>query len=171
MSRNAHFAVTAMVALITISGVVVPIEMVKSDKRAEVDRLAGVVAADADLSEEVTAAHENLRAILSEIESRPVKLLADTPQGHQDFENALLIAVEENGVNSVRLDRKDAVRGSSFTSLRYDQQIEGDAYQIHAYLDALDRMPWVTRCQTLSVEPGDEVRRAALEIAVVLEPK
>ena len=102
--------------------------------------------------EQVHEAHERLQAILADIEARPVRLLPDNPQGHQDFENALLSAIETSGVNSVRLDRKDAVRGGNFTSLRYDQQIEGDAFQIHAYLDALDRMPWVTRSQTLSVE-------------------
>jgi len=171
MTKRGHLAAMGVVAVVSVAGVVTPIEAAQGGVRGEIEALQTQLDANAALQEQLVEAARRVRELERMIEERPVSLLPDTPASHQAFESKLLEAVDGSGVNSLRLDRRDAMREGDLTYLKYEQQLEGNAEQIHAFLNELDTMPWVTRVMSLGIEPGDEVRRMTLEIAVVLEPQ
>ena len=171
MINKGQIAVMGIFALIAVSGVVGPVEYAQGGVQSEIDTLNAELDAHADLQMQLKKAAQRVRDLERMIEERPVSLLPDTPAAHQAFESKLLEAVDSSGVNSVRLDRRDAMREGDLMYLKYEQQLEGDAAQIHAFLHQIDVMPWVTRVMSLAIEAGDDVRRMTLEVAVVLEPK
>ena len=171
MLNKGQLVVMGVVALIAVAGVVGPIEHAQGGVQVEIDVLQAELDANAKLQEDLIAAARRVRELEQMIEERPVSLLRDTPSSHQAFESKLLEAVDASGVNSVRLDRRDTTRDGDLTYLKYEQQLEGGAGQIHAFLHELDVMPWVTRVLSLAIESGNETRRMTLEVAVVLEPQ
>ncbi len=171
MKPAGRISFIAVALLLVSSGVVYPIQKSMSSAGADVDRLQTELAHDAGIHDALMAAHAKMLAVQQRIKDRPFSLCADTPEAEHEFETKLLELVGSSGLNSVRMDRQAENRGGHLPSLNIDLVVEGDAFALHKFLEALEGTRWVTRVLGISVEPGNEVRRVTLQIAVMLEQK
>ena len=70
----------------------------------------------------------------------------------------MLELVESSGLNSVKMDRQAENRSGKVPSFSIDLVVEGDAFALHKFLEALEGTRWVTRVLSIAIEPGSEVR-------------
>ena len=170
MKPAGQVSLIAVALLMACSGVVYPIQKSMRAAQSDVDLLKAGLEHDSGVHESLMAAHSKMVAAQQRIKDRAFNLCGNTPEAEHEFETTLLELVGGSGLNSVRMDRQ-AENGGKTPSLNIDLVVEGDAFALHKFLEALEGTRWVTRVLGISVEPGSEVRRVTLQIAVMLEQK
>jgi len=172
MKPSGRITFIAVALLMASAGTLYPIRTTMLSAQAEVDRIQADLDRDAGVHEQLLAAHERMLAVKQGIAERAFILCPNTPEAEHEFETTLLGLVDSTGLHSVRMDRQSSESLDSRTpSLSLDLVVEGEAQSLQKFLQALEGMRWVTRVLGISVEPGNEVRRMTLEIAVILEQK
>ena len=171
MNIQGRIAGVAVALLMATAGVLYPIKGKLGEASSEVDRLEGDLERDANVHEELVAAQLAMEDVQKRIAARPFGLCPATPEAEHEWEAALMAQVESSGLHSIRMDRREEARAGGYSSLTLDLVLEGDAAALQKLLQSLEGMRYVTRVNSLSVEPGGMVRRANLQIAVMLEQK
>ncbi len=171
MKFGAHIAVTGMALAVASAGVLFPIYGKVGGLQEEVASLEAEQATGGAIEAQFMQLEAEKRDLEERIAGRQFRLLPDNQEAHHNFETRLLQLVGDSGLNSVRTGRgKDAV-GGLYRHLDWELVVEGAAGDLDRFLISLERIEWVTRVQSLQVEPGDEMRRITMKIAVMLETK
>ncbi|MGQ0552561.1 MAG: hypothetical protein ACT4PU_05015 [Planctomycetota bacterium] len=157
--------------LLASSGVLYPIHGSILEAKTQVQGLDAEIERDAAVHHELMAAHAQMLAVRQRVSERASNLCPNTPEGEHEFETALLQTVQSAGLNSYRMDRRSETREGTHPSLTIELVVDGDAFALQRFLLATERLPWVTRILSIAVEPGNDVRRMTLQVAVMLEPK
>ena len=171
MKPSGRIAVTAVVLLAASAGVLYPLQGSIGSLQTEVDRLDQDLARDASVHGQLMATHNELLEVEKRIADRPFGLCPNTPEAEHEFETSLLRAVEESGMHQVKMDRRSEKRDGEAPSLAIELVVEGDAFSLHDFLKAVEGMQFVTRVNNLAIEPGTDVRRVTIQVAVMLEQK
>jgi hypothetical protein len=171
MKMAGRMSVMATALLLMSSGVVYPLKQSMTSAQIDVDVLESELAHDQGVHAQLLAAHARMLEVQQRIQSRPFSLCADTPEAEHEFETTLLELVQGSGLNSVKMDRQAENRTGRIPQLNIDLVVEGDAFALHKFLEALEGTRWVTRVLSIAIEPGNEVRRITLQVAVMLEQK
>jgi len=169
MKTNGRIAAVAMGLVLASAGVLYPIHGSISTARAESERIESELDADRTVHQELLDAQQAMNDVQRRVAERPFGLCPDTPEAQHEFEAALMGHVESSGLHSVRMDRREVARDGRYATLTMDLVVEGDAFALQRFLRAVEEMGYVTRVTLLVVEPGAEVRRMNLQIAVMLE--
>jgi hypothetical protein len=165
-----RISIVAMGLLMATGGLLQPIRSSVESSRAEVERLQQELARSGDLPRERRRLQQELDSILQEIQQRAWRLCPDTPEAQHEFESSLLEAVQDSGLESVRMDRRSELLDGRHACLTIEMVVDGDAYALHQFLLAVERLPWVTRVLSLAIDPGAAERRITVQIALILEP-
>jgi hypothetical protein len=171
MNIQGRVAAVAVGLLMATAGVLYPIKGSLGEATGDVDRLEQELAHDGNVSEQLEAAKEALEDVQARVAALPFGLCPATPEAQHEWEAALMAQVESSGLHSIRMDRRTEARAGGYSSLTMDLVLEGDAEAMQKFLQSLESMRYVTRVTSLTVEPGGLVRRANLQIAVMLEQK
>jgi hypothetical protein len=157
--------------VVATAGILYPLQSKVSAASSAVDTLDGELSANADVHGQLLAAHAAMIAVQKRIQDRAVILCPDTPEAIHEFESSVLDEVDRCGLHSVRMDRHAESQDLMAPSFSTDLVVEGDASALHTFLEALESLRWVSRVMSISIDPGNEVRRVSLQIAVMLEQK
>jgi hypothetical protein len=171
MKPSGRITIVAVALVLASAGTLYPIRSSLSDAQSEVDRIQADLDRDRGVHEQLLAAHARMLEVKKRIAERAFSLCPSTPEAEHEFETALLGLVESTGLHSVRMDRQSETLDGRTPALSLDLVVEGEAKSLQAFLQALEGMRWVTRVLGISVEPGNEVRRMTLQVAVILEQK
>jgi hypothetical protein len=171
MKSSGRIAVTALVLLAASAGVLYPLQGSIGSLSTEVNRLDEDLARDAGVHALLMAKHNELLEAERRMADRPFGLCPNTPEAEHEFESSLLRAVEQSGMHRVKMDRRSEVRDGKAPSLAIELVVEGDAFALHDFLKAIEEMRFVTRVNHLAIEPGTDVRRVTIQVAVMLEQK
>jgi len=171
MNIQGRIAGVAVALLMATAGVLYPIKGKLGEASSDVERLEGDLERDANVHEQLVAAQLAMEDVQKRIAARPFGLCPATPEAEHEWEAALMAQVESSGLHSIRMDRREEARDGGYSSLTMELVLEGDAGALQRFLQSLEGMRYVTRVTSLSVEPGGLVRRANLQIAVMLEQK
>ncbi|HZL99872.1 MAG TPA: hypothetical protein VFD43_06435 [Planctomycetota bacterium] len=171
MKPAARISVVAVLLLCGSAGVLYPLHGSLSELEAQVELLEADLARNAGVHEELMRAGAQRREVQERLSQRAFKLCPNTPEAEHDVEADLQNRVEDAGLQSLRVDRRnDSVDGAN-PCLVFDLVVDGDGPALHRFLLALEELSWVTRVTSLSIEPGEGVRRINIQVAVVLERK
>lgn len=171
MKSQGRIIAVAMGLLVASAGVLYPLHGSMAEAQDEVDRLDQEMARDADVHQQLVAAQRSVNDVRERVASRPFGLCPSTPEAQHEFEAALMGHVENSGLHSIRMDRHEELRDGRYPTLTMELLVEGDAFALQRFLQSLEELRYVTRVTQLSVEPGADVRRVNLQIAVMLEQK
>jgi hypothetical protein len=171
MKPSGKITLVAVALLMASAGTLYPVRSSMLSAQAEVDRIQSDLDRDAGVHEQLLAAHSRMLEVKQRLAERAFSLCPSTPEAEHEFETSLLGLVETSGLHSVRMDRQSATLDNRTPVLSLELVVEGEAQSLHKFLQALEGMRWVTRVLGISVEPGNEVRRMTLQIAVILEQK
>lgn len=171
MKASGRIVATAVVLLAASAGVLYPLQGSIKSLRTEVEHLDQDLARDAGVHAELMAAHNQLLEVEQRIADRRFGLCPNTPEAEHEFESSLLRRVEESGMHQVRMDRRSENIDGETPSLVIELVVEGDAFSLHDFLKAVEGMRFVTRVSHLAIEPGTDVRRITIQVAVMLEQK
>jgi hypothetical protein len=169
MKTNGRIVAVAMGLVLASAGVLYPIHGTISAAREESGRIESELDADRTVHQQLLDAQEAMNDVQRRVAERPFGLCPGTPEAQHEFEAALMGHVESSGLHSVRMDRREEARDGRYATLTMDLVVEGDAFALQRFLQAVEEMRYVTRVTSLVVEPGAEVRRMNLQIAVMLE--
>ena len=170
MKIQGRIAAVAVALLMASAGVLYPIRGSMNTAAADVDRLEADLARDAGVHDELRDAQAAMESVKQRIAARPFGLCPATPEAQHEWEASLMAQVESSGMHSIRMDRREEA-GNGYATLTMELVLEGDASALQRFLQSLEGMSYVTRVTSLSVEPGNLVRRVNLQIAVMLEQK
>ena len=171
MKIQGRIAAVAVALLMASAGVLYPIRGSMNTAAADVERLQGDLARDAGVHEELRDAQAAMESVKQRIAARPFGLCPATPEAQHEWEASLMAQVESSGMHSIRMDRREEASAGGYATLTMELVLEGDASALQRFLQSLEGMRYVTRVTSLSVEPGNLVRRVNLQIAVMLEQK
>lgn len=171
MKPGGKIAFVAVALVMASAGTLYPIRSSLLVAQAEVDRIQADLDRDATVHDQLLQAHSRMLEVKQSISERAFVLCPATPEAEHEFETTLLGLVESSGLHSVRMDRQTQSLDSRTPVLALELVVEGEALSLQKFLQALEGMRWVTRVLGISVEPGNEVRRMTLQIAVILEQK
>ncbi len=171
MKPNGKIALAAVALVMASAGTLYPIRNSLASSQSEVDRIQADLDRDQGVHEQLLKAHARMLEVKASIAERAFGLCPSTPEAEHEFETSLLGLVDSTGLHSVRMDRKTETMDSRTPVLSLDLVVEGEAQSLQKFLQALEGMRWVTRVLGITVEPGNEVRRMTLQIAVILEQK
>jgi hypothetical protein len=171
MKPSGRITLIAVALLMASAGTLYPIRKSMISAQSEVERIQTDLDRDQGVHDQLMAAHARMLEVKKGIAERAFSLCPNTPEAEHEFETTLLGLVESTGLHSVRMDRQPEAMDTRTPSLSLDLVVEGEAQSLQKFLQALEGMRWVTRVVGISVEPGNEVRRMTLEIAVILEQK
>ena len=171
MKPSGRIVATAVVLLAASAGVLYPLQGSIKSLRTEVDRLDLDLARDAGVHAQLMSVHNQLLEVEQLIADRAFGLCPNTPEAEHEFESSLLRAVEESGMHQVRMDRRSENLDGETPSLAIELVVEGDAFALYDFLKAVEGMRFVTRVNHLVIEPGTDVRRITIQVAVLLEQK
>ena len=170
MKISGRIAVVGVGLLIASSGVLYPLQGKIASAGSEVDGLRSQLQAAGGVHVELLAARAEMEQARARAAGRDVSLCPATPEAQHAFESDLAAEIERSGLHSIRTDRRPETRDGR-PILLIDMVVEGEATSLHKFLVQLEGMRWVTRVLSLGVEPGSELRRITLQIAVMLEQK
>jgi hypothetical protein len=171
MKPGGRITFVAVALVLASAGTLYPIRTSMVAAQAEVDRVETDLARDAGVHDELLRAHAQMQEVKKRIAERAFSLCPSTPEAEHGFETALLGMVETSGLHSVRMDRQAESLDGRTPMLAIDLVVEGEARALQDFLLAVEGMRWVTRVLGISIEPGNEIRRMTLQIAVILEQK
>jgi len=171
MKSQGRIVAVALGLLMASAGVLYPLHGSMQTAQAEVDRLDQELAHDADVHDQLVAAQRAVNEVRERVAARPFGLCPSTPEAQHEFEATLMGQVEASGLHSIRMDRHEEMRDGRYPTLTMELQVEGDAFALQRFLQSLEELRTVTRVTSLGVEPGSDVRRMNLQIAVMLEQK
>ncbi len=171
MKTQGRVVAVAMGLLLASAGVLYPLHGSMQEAQAEADRFEQELARDSDVHSQLIAAQRAVNEVRERVASRPFGLCPSTPEAQHEFEATLMGQVEASGLHNIRMDRREEMRDGRYPTLTMDLLVEGDAFALQRFLQALEEMRYVTRVTSLGVEPGGELRRVNLQIAVMLEQK
>ena len=171
MKTQGRIVAVAMGLLMASAGVLYPLHGSLQEAQDEVDRLDQELAHDGDVHAQLVSAQRSVNEVRERVSSRPFGLCPATPEAQHEFEATLMGQIEDSGLHSVRMDRREEARDGGYATLTMELVLEGDASALQRFLQSLEGMRYVTRVTSLTVEPGGLVRRANLQIAVMLEQK
>jgi hypothetical protein len=171
MKPAGRITFVAVALIMASAGTLYPIRNSMAAAQADVERIETDLSRDAGVHEQLLQSHAQMQAVKKRIEERAFSLCPATPEAEHGFETALLGMVDSSGLHSVRMDRGAERMDGRTPMLAIDLVVEGEARSLHAFLQAVEGMRWVTRVLGVTIEPGNEVRRMTLQIAVILEQK
>jgi hypothetical protein len=171
MKSQGHIVAVAMGLLMASAGVLYPLHGSLQEAQGEVDRLEQEIAQDAQVHAQLVDAQRAVNDVRERVATRPFGLCPATPEAQHEFEATLMGKVESSGLHSVRMDRREDMRDGRYPTLTMELVVEGDAFALQRFLQSLEEMSYVTRVTSLGIEPGAEIRRVNLQIAVMLEHK
>jgi Type II secretion system (T2SS), protein M subtype b len=171
MKINGRIAAVAVGLLMASAGVLYPVNGSMKAARSDVATLQTALEADAGVHDQLVAARKSMEDVHEHVAALPFSLCPSTPDAEHEFEAQLMAQVEASGLHSVRMDRREDAHDARYPTLSMDLVVEGDAFALQKFLQALESQKYVTRITQLSVESGADVRRIDLQIAVMLEQK
>jgi len=171
MKPTGKIAFVAVALVMASAGTLYPIRSSMLSAQAEVDRIQADLDRDRGVHEQLLKAHARMLVVKQSIAERAFSLCPATPEAEHEFETNLLGLVDSTGLHSVRMDRRSETLDARTPVLSLELVVEGEAKSLQKFLQAMEGMRWVTRVLGLTVEPGNEVRRMTLQIAVILEQK
>lgn len=157
--------------LLASAGVLHPIRGSLGEAATRAENLERELAADAGVHAELVRAQEAMNDVQRRVAERPFGLCPATPEAQHEFEAALMGHVEASGLHSIRMDRREELRDGRYPTLSMDLVLEGDAAALQRFLRTVEELRYVTRVTSLVIDPGAEIRRMNLQIAVMLEQK
>lgn len=169
MSVTTQVALTAMGLVVATAGVLYPINSTIAGLESEISVLEADRTGDELVAAQLRSVQEEVDARLAETDSREVILCPNTSAGRHGVETAVLQQVGASGLRRISTDRQPSVMGPEVPSFGISLIVEGDAFQLHEFLEGLESIKWLTRVLTLDVQPGSEERRMSMQIAVLLE--
>lgn len=169
MKPAARIAVAAVVLLGASSGVLYPMHGSLREVGTEVDLLDADLSRDASVHDELLAAHAQRLEVEQRMNERAYRLCPNTPEAEHEVESDLLQRVEDTGLNNVRMDRRNESFDGTNPCLVIELIVDGDGASLNRFLLSVEQMNWVTRILSLSIEPGNSVRRINIQVAVMLE--
>jgi len=171
MKPAARIAVVAVLLLCGSAGVLYPLNGSLREAGSEVELLEADLARDAGVHDELMRAYARRREMQDHLSERAYKLCPNTPEAEHEVEGNVQSLVEGAGLQSLRVDRRNENLDGTTPCLVFELLVNGDGQALNRFLRALEDMNWVTRVTSLSIEPGDAVRRITIQVAVVLERK
>jgi hypothetical protein len=169
MKSSTNVVVTAMALLVVSGGILLPVRNSIASLEASVDSLDQSSIGDSGVPEKLELIGEQLEQLQAGMDDREWILCPDTPGARNEFENALHRQIESAGLDRVSMDRQDGVAIAGVPSFTISLIVEGDAFQLHEFLQGLEQVRWLTRVLTLEIQPGSDERRIKMKIAVLLE--
>ena len=171
MNLPANIIVTAVALLVLSGGVLYPIHSSINGLEASIAELENTdaSAADAPVPERLAEINDELDTLRVSLDNREHVLCPDTPEARNQFESRLHKEIQAAGLNRVSMDRQAGFGTGAFPSFNISLVIEGDAYQLHSFLQGLESLEWVTRVLKVEIQPGEVERRIKMQIAVLLE--
>ena len=169
MKTSTHIAITAIGLLVASGGVLLPIRNSINSLEASVVSLEQSSGGDSGVPEKLAGIDEELEQLRSSMDEREWILCPDTPGARNEFENALHREIQIAGLNRISMDRQDGSDLAGVPSFTISLIVEGDAFQLHAFLQGLEKIRWLTRVLKLEIQPGSAERRIKMQVAVLLE--
>jgi len=171
MKTNGRIVAVAMGLLLASAGVLYPIQGSLQQAGMRAGDLERELAADTGVHADLVAAQQAMNDVQRRVAERPFALCPSTPEAQHEFEASLMGHVEASGLHSIRMDRREELRDGRYPTLTMDLVLEGDAFALQRFLQTVEEMRYVTRVTSMVIDPGAEIRRMNLQIAVMLEQK
>ena len=171
MTPAARIAVIAVIMLVASAGVLYPLHAKLGEAATEVDLLQADLDRDAGVHDQLMAAHEKRREVEQRMSERAFKLCPNTPEAEHEIESDLQSRVEQSGLKSSKMDRRNELLDGTDPCLVFELLVDGDGPSLHRFLRLLEEMSWVTRVTSLEIASGTSERRVTIQIAVMLERK
>ena len=171
MTPAARIAVVAVIMLVASAGVLYPIHAKLGDARTEVELLESDLARDSGVHDQLMAAHAKRREVEERMSERAFKLCPNTPEAEHEVESNLQSRVEQAGLKSSKMDRRNELLDGTDACLVFELLVDGDGPALHRFLVLLEQMSWVTRVTSLEIASGTGERRITIQVAVMLERK
>jgi len=171
MTPAARIAVVAVIMLVASAGALYPLHASLREASTEVELLEADLARDATVHDQLMAAHARCREVEQRMSERAFKLCPNTPEAEHEVESDLQSRVEQAGLKSSKMDRRNELLDGSDPCLVFELLVDGDGPALHRFLLLLEGMNWVTRVTSLEIASGTGERRITIQIAVMLERK
>jgi len=170
MNLSTNIVVTAVLLLVLSGGLLFPIHSSITELETAIAGLedSSVVVAS-PVPERLAEVNHDLEAMQASLDSRGFELCPDTPEARNEMESLLHTEMMEAGLTRISMDRQAGSGTGAFPSFNISLIVEGDAFELHAFLQGLESLKWVTRVLKLEIQPGDVERRIKMQIAVLLE--
>ena len=169
MTPGARIAIVAVLLLVASAGVLYPLHGSLGEATTEVELLEADLARDSGVHDSLMAAHMQRLEVQKRMSERAYRLCPDTPEAEHEVESNLLQGVEASGLASIRMDQRNDLLDGAIPCLVLELVVDGDGHALNRFLRTLEEMSWVTRVLSMSIEPGANVRRMNIQIAVMLE--
>lgn len=171
MTPAARIAVVAVLMLLGSAGALFPIHAKLGEAATEVELLEADLARDAGVHDQLMQAHALVREVEQRMSERAFKLCPNTPEAEHEVESDLQSRVEQAGLKSSKMDRRNELLDGTDPCLVFELLVDGDGPALHRFLRLLEQMSWVTRVTSLEIASGTGERRITIQIAVMLERK
>ena len=171
MTPAARIAVVAAHMLVGSAGTLYPLLLSEREATTEVELLEADLARDAGVHDQLMAAHALVREVEQRMSERAFKLCPNTPEAEHEVESNLQSRVEQAGLKSSKMDRRNELLDGTDPCLVFELLVDGDGPALHRFLRLLEEMSWVTRVTSLEIASGTGERRITIQIAVMLERK
>ena len=171
MTPAARIAVVAGLMLVGSAGTLYPLHLSLREATTEVELLEADLARDAGVHDQLMAAHALVREVEQRMSERAFKLCPNTPEAEHEVESNLQSRVEQAGLKSSKMDRRNELLDGTDPCLVFELLVDGDGPALHRFLRLLEEMSWVTRVTSLEIASGTGERRITIQIAVMLERK
>lgn len=172
MNLSTNIVVTAVLLLVLSGGLLYPIHSSIGELETAIVALeASPTSASSPVPERLAEVNRELERLHVSLDARGFELCPDTPEARNEMESLLHTEMMNAGLTRVSMDRQAGSGTGAFPSFNISLIVEGDAFELHAFLQGLESLKWVTRVLKLEIQPGDVERRIKMQIAVLLENK
>ena len=171
MTPAARIAVVAVLMLVGSAAALFPLHAKLDEATTEVELLQADLDRDAGVHDQLMAAHAKCREVEQRKSERAFKLCPNTPEAEHEIESDLQSRVEQAGLKSSKMDRRNEMLDGTDACLVFELLVDGDGPALHRFLLLLEEMSWVTRVTSLEIASGTGERRITIQIAVMLERK
>ncbi|MFT7462786.1 MAG: hypothetical protein ACI9EF_001128 [Pseudohongiellaceae bacterium] len=168
MNMSSQIAVTAVAMVIGSAGLLYPLHQSITELEVEVESLEESAAID-DVQSQIVAMHARIAEAEVELEGRTLVLCPDSSEARLEFETALTLKLVASGLQRVSVDRTKGTPIHGVPTFVIELVVEGDAVELHTFLQGLESLLWANRVIHLEVQPGLGRRTVEMKVAVPLE--
>ncbi|MDG2148046.1 MAG: hypothetical protein P8N09_00835 [Planctomycetota bacterium] len=169
MNLSKNICLTAVLLLIASAGLLYPMHSSISELEGGIEELKHSTEVESTVPQQLAAVQGQLNELRLSKDDRTFVLCADTPEARNEFETALQEQIRAAGLSRISMDREAGFGGTDVPSFTISLEVEGDAFELHGFLQGLESLKWLTRVLFLQIYPGDLERRIDMQISVFLE--
>jgi hypothetical protein len=169
MNFSNNIAVTGVFLLVASAGLLYPMHNSITELKGGIEEFESSTEAESSVPLQLAAVQSELDELRLSTDDRKFVLCADTPEARSEFETALQEQIRKAGLSRISMDREAGFGMGDVPSFMIALEVEGDAFELHGFLQGLESLRCLTRVLKLQIHPGDLERRIDMQISVLLE--